>query len=53
VVAGERYGGRAKRSTATMATTIAVVFTVRDGRIVRGREYATRHKALEAAGLSR
>jgi hypothetical protein len=31
---------------------IAVVFTVRDGKIVRGREYATREQALEAAGLS-
>jgi ketosteroid isomerase-like protein len=52
VVAGERYGGRAKGSTATMATTIAVVFTARDGKIARGREYATREQALKAAGLS-
>jgi ketosteroid isomerase-like protein len=30
----------------------SVVYTVRDGKIARGREYATREEALEAAGLS-
>jgi ketosteroid isomerase-like protein len=29
----------------------AIVFTIRDGKIARGREYATRHD-LEAAGMS-
>jgi len=29
----------------------AVVYTVQDGKIVRGREYATRTQALKAVGL--
>ena len=28
------------------------VFTIRDGKIASGHEYATREQALEAAGLS-
>ena len=31
---------------------VAIVYTVRNGLIVRGREYATREQALEAAELS-
>ena len=31
--------------------TYAVVNTIRDGKIVRGREYWTKEQALEAAGL--
>ena len=27
------------------------IFTVRDGKIVRGRSFSTRHEALDAAGL--
>jgi ketosteroid isomerase-like protein len=30
----------------------AVVYTVRDGKVVRGREYWTRGEALEVVGLS-
>jgi hypothetical protein len=30
----------------------AILCVLRDGRIVRGREYATKEEALEAAGLS-
>jgi ketosteroid isomerase-like protein len=52
VVAVERYGGRAKLSGVATDQTGAVVFTVRDGRIVRGREYPRLERALEAAGLS-
>jgi ketosteroid isomerase-like protein len=29
---------------------IGGVFTIRDGKLARGREYATREEALEAAG---
>jgi ketosteroid isomerase-like protein len=52
VVAVERYGGRAKLSRVATDQTGAVVFTVRDGKIVRGREYPRLERALEAAGLS-
>jgi ketosteroid isomerase-like protein len=52
VVAVERYGGRAKLSQVTTDQTGAVVFTVRDGKIVRGREYLSPERALEAARLS-
>jgi ketosteroid isomerase-like protein len=31
---------------------VAVVWTFRDGKMVRGREYQTRDEALRAAGLS-
>ena len=52
VVAVLRYGGRARLSGVETDETFGVVFEIRDGRIVRGREYATREKAREAAGLS-
>ena len=51
VVAVVRYGGRAKLSGIETDETFGVVFTIRDGRIARGREYSTRKQALEAAGL--
>jgi ketosteroid isomerase-like protein len=46
-----RYGGRAKLSGIETDETFGVVFTIRDGKIARGREYSTREQALEAAGL--
>ena len=52
VVAVERFSGRAKLSGIQAEQTIGVVFTIRDGKIARCREYATRAEALEAAGLS-
>jgi ketosteroid isomerase-like protein len=52
VIAVERYGGCAKISRVTTDQTGAVVFTVRDGKLVRGREYLSLERALEAAGLS-
>jgi ketosteroid isomerase-like protein/ribosomal protein S18 acetylase RimI-like enzyme len=52
VVALLRYGGRAKLSGVPTDSTFGVVFSIRDGKIARGREYATREAALEAAGLS-
>jgi ketosteroid isomerase-like protein len=51
VVAVLRYGGRAKLSGIEPNETFAAVLTIRDRKIVRGREYATRDEALEAAGL--
>jgi ketosteroid isomerase-like protein len=52
VVGVLRYGGRAKLSGIETDDTFGVVFKIRDGKIARGREYATRDQALEAAGLS-
>jgi len=49
VVVVERYGGRAKLSGVETEQTEAVVLTIRDGKIARGREYPGRQQALEAA----
>ena len=51
VVAVERFGGRAKLSGVETDQTGAVVLTLRERKIARCREYATRAEALEAAGL--
>jgi ketosteroid isomerase-like protein len=51
VVAVLRIGGRAKKSGVETELTVATVYTIREGKIARGREYATREEALEAAGL--
>jgi ketosteroid isomerase-like protein len=53
---GERCGvvvrnsGRPRGSKAVVRGRYFVVCTVREGRIMRGREYETRAEALEAAG---
>jgi ketosteroid isomerase-like protein len=52
LVAVLRYGGRAKLSGVETDETFGVVFTLRDGKIARGREYRTRDRALEAAALA-
>jgi ketosteroid isomerase-like protein len=52
VVAVIRISGRAKLSGVEADLTYAALYTLRDGKIVRGREYWTREEALEAAGLS-
>jgi ketosteroid isomerase-like protein len=51
VVAIERFGGRAKLSGVETDQLLGNVFTIRDGKIARGREYPTREQALEAGGL--
>jgi ketosteroid isomerase-like protein len=51
VFAVERFGGRAKLSGVATEQTSWVVLTIRGGKIVRCREYASRAEALEAAGL--
>jgi ketosteroid isomerase-like protein len=43
--------GRAKASAAPVDMRVAFLYTIRDGRIVRGREYLTREEALKAAGM--
>ena len=50
VIAVLRNSGRAKLSGVETDVTYAVVYTIRDGKIARGREYLTRAEALEAAG---
>ena len=51
VVAVQRVTGRAKASGVRTELRYAVVYTVRDGKIARGREYIDRANALEAVGL--
>jgi uncharacterized protein len=51
VIAVLRGSGRAKLSGVETDMTYATVYTIRDGKIARGREYWTRDEALEAAGL--
>src|SRR6476620_1182849 len=46
-----RLAGRAKLSGVETDVTSAGVYTIRDGKIARRREYVTRNDALEAAGL--
>ena len=50
VVADVHVRGRGGASGITTDMRFATVYTVRDGLIVRGREYATREEALRAAG---
>jgi ketosteroid isomerase-like protein len=50
VVSEHHASGRAKLSGAATEFHYAVFQTVRDGKIVRGREYATVEEALDAAG---
>jgi ketosteroid isomerase-like protein len=49
VVAVERFAGCAKLSGVDTDQTAGEVFTLRNGKIARGREYLTRELALEAA----
>jgi ketosteroid isomerase-like protein len=51
VIAVQHLSGRAKISGAETGLRYAVVYTVRDGKIVDGREYPGREQALEALGL--
>jgi ketosteroid isomerase-like protein len=52
VVAVLRFSGRAKLSGVETDLIYAALYTIRDGKIARGREYWTKEQALEAAGLS-
>jgi ketosteroid isomerase-like protein len=51
VIAVGRVSGRAKLSGVETDLTYAAVYTIRDGKVARGREYWTKEQALEAAGL--
>jgi uncharacterized protein len=52
VLALARVTTRARRGGPEIDRPFDTIFTVRDGKIVRGRSFSTRHDALEAAGLS-
>jgi ketosteroid isomerase-like protein len=49
VLAFGRISGRARGSGVETSQQVVVLYTVRDGLIVRGREYQTRDEALAAA----
>ena len=51
VLAELRVKGRARLSGIETELSYAVVYTVRDGNIVQGREYVDRAAALKAVGL--
>jgi ketosteroid isomerase-like protein len=51
VIAVTRISGRAKLSGVEADLTYAALYTIRDGKVARGREYWTKEQALEAAGL--
>src|ERR1700730_4707560 len=52
VVAVIHNMGRAKRSGIPTELRYAALYTIRDGKMVRVREYMTKTEALQAAGLS-
>jgi ketosteroid isomerase-like protein len=51
VIAVIKISGRAKLSGVETDLTYAALYTIRDGKVARGREYWTKEQALEAAGL--
>jgi ketosteroid isomerase-like protein len=51
VIAVLQVTGRARLSGVATEIRYAIVYTLRDGKIVRGREYATRQEAFAAVGL--
>jgi ketosteroid isomerase-like protein len=51
VLALARVTTRARRGGPEIDRPFDAIFTVRDGMIVRGRSFSTRHDALDAAGL--
>jgi ketosteroid isomerase-like protein len=51
VLAVQRMKGRARISGIETDITFAVVYTIRGGKIVHGREYLERAAALKAVGL--
>ena len=52
VIGVMRISGRAKLSGVETDLTFAVLYSIRDGKIARGREYWTRDEALEAVGVA-
>ena len=52
VMAVQRLSGRAKQTGIETELTFFAIYTIREGRFVKVREYITREEALEAVGLS-
>jgi ketosteroid isomerase-like protein len=52
VIVATHSAGTAKASGVPTELRFAVVWTIRDGKIVRGREYLTMDEALRAVGLT-
>jgi ketosteroid isomerase-like protein len=52
VVAAQTFRGRGKQSGAETTWDLWQVWTLRDGKAVRGQGFTTESEALEAAGLS-
>src|SRR3954451_14777729 len=52
VVVMQHGSGKSKRTGIPVDLRYTVVYTVQDGKIVRGREYPTRSEALKAVGLA-
>jgi ketosteroid isomerase-like protein len=52
VIVVVRFTGRARLSGVETELRFSILYMLRDGRIVRGREYATKEESLEAARLS-
>jgi ketosteroid isomerase-like protein len=52
VFAWTRWAGRGRTSGLDADWYLAIVYTLRDGQIVRGEEYFDREEALKAAGLA-
>jgi ketosteroid isomerase-like protein len=52
VVASITNRGRGKRSGVEVSWDIWQVWSLRDGKVVRGQAFTNREEALEAAGLS-
>jgi ketosteroid isomerase-like protein len=46
-----RFTGLGRTSGAAADWYLAILFTIRDGKVVRGEEYFARAEALDAAGL--
>jgi ketosteroid isomerase-like protein len=52
VLTWSRFTGLGRTSGAPADWYLAIIFTIRDGKVVRGEEYFDRAEALEAAGLA-
>ena len=52
VVAVLRISGRGAGSGVPVSQHVAIVYTFKEGKIVRGKSFTSRAEALEAAGLS-
>ena len=52
VIAAVHVTGRMKESDAEIDMRLGIVYTLEEGKIVRGGEYATHQEAFQAAGLS-